>query len=262
MKKAACYSFHKVFLFLLLSVGLVWIGRSDAVQEQIRKAKIFEDENPMISDGDFHCSIGVLDGEIPELKIIASPRQEEKMLLGDDDTFFINKGRADGLEVGQVFLVLEVGSPVNGFGPLYRKKGKVRVDRLEEGLGVCRVDKACGQIEIGNYLVPFEIKENVIGKDTGFGTFQEENEGAAGRIIYLEGDLHIIGSGHWAIIDMGEDKGIKIGQQMNIYRRVKKDLPREAVGNLLVIDTQRRTSTVKILSCRDTVEIGYQVQTK
>ena len=49
---------------------------------------------------------------------------------------------------------------------------------------------------------------------------------------------------------------------MTVFKRVKRGFPREAVGNVVVIDVQKSTSTVKVLSCRDAVEVGFQVQTK
>jgi hypothetical protein len=49
---------------------------------------------------------------------------------------------------------------------------------------------------------------------------------------------------------------------MTIFKKVKKGVPREAIGNLVVIDVQQKTSTIKVLSCRDSVEIGFQVQTR
>jgi hypothetical protein len=231
-------------------------------QEQIQKPKIFQEEYPLISESDLYCSIYILDGSLPELQIIGAERQDEKVLLSDMDSFYVNMGKADGLDVGQVFLLVQAGPEIQGYGRLVTKRGRGRLIRLEEHRAVLRVERTCSQIEIGNCLLPFEEKEGLLGKDSGYSAFLDENTGISGSFIYLETDLKISGTGQWGIVNLGKDQGIQVGQQLSIFRRLKNDFPREAIGNLVVIDTQQRTSTVKILSCRDTVEVGDQVQTK
>lgn len=253
---------RKSFFFLILSLGLIFLGTGLAQEDQIVRAKIFEEEYPLITESDLYCSIYILDGDLPGIKIVGAERQEEKVLLSDADKFYINKGKADGLEIGQMFLVVGVGPKIMGFGNLTSKTGRARIIGLEENRGIVRVEKACGQILVGNDLVLFEEKEGMLGKDEGYDQELNENEGILGSLIFLDAELHIGGTGRWAIIDMGNDKGIHVGQQMTIFKRVKKDAPREAIGNLIVIDVQERTSTVKLLSCRDAVEVGFEVQTR
>jgi hypothetical protein len=40
------------------------------------------------------------------------------------------------------------------------------------------------------------------------------------------------------------------------YRRVREGLPIQILGNCVVIDVQSRTSTIKVLSCRDIIRKG------
>jgi len=75
-------------------------------------------------------------------------------------------------------------------------------------------------------------------------------------LVYLQGNLRQIGSGQRALIDLGTDKGIQVGQQMILYRRIRADLPVQILGNCLVIDVKSTTSTVKVLSCRDVIQKG------
>jgi hypothetical protein len=241
------------FLFsLILGLGAIFLGTGLA-QDQIEKAKIFQEN---------YCTIFVLDGALPGLRIIAAERQEEKILLSDADKFYVNKGRADGLEIGQVFLVVSVGSKIGGHGLLAKRTGRARVIGLEERRGVVLVDKTCGEVAIGGYLVPFEEREGLLGKDEGYAAELDEKQGLKGTVIHIETEFQIVGTGGWALIDLGKDQGIREGQQLTVFKRVKKGLPREAVGNVVVIDVQKNTSTVKVLSCRDSIDIGFQVQTK
>ena len=252
----------KSSFFLILSLGLIFLGTGLAQENQIEKAKIFEENFPLITESDLYCSIYILDDALPGIKIIGAERQEEKSLLSDGDKFYIDKGKADGLEIGQVFLVIGVGPKIMGYGHLTSRTGRVRIVGLEENRGIVRIEKTCGQVLLGNDLIPFEEKEGMLGKDEGYAQELDENQETMGSLIFIETELHIAGTGQWAIIDMGSDKGVHVGQQMTIFKRVKKGVPREAIGNLVVIDVQERTSTVKLLSCRDAVEVGFEVQTR
>jgi len=252
---------RKSIIFLMVSLGLVLSGTGLAQENQIEKAKIFQEDYPLITESDLYCSVYIAEGPLSDLKIIGAERQEEKILHSDADTLYINQGTADGLEIGQMFLVVDIGPRIGDYGRLASRTGRVRIVRLEENRGVVRVDRTCGQVSLGGVLVPFEEKEGLLGKDEGYS--QESGAGGtSGSVVYLAENTHIGGTGQWAVVDVGLDQGVRVGQQMTIFKRVKSDLPREAIGSLIVIDAQPKTSTVKLLSCRDSVEIGFQVQAK
>jgi hypothetical protein len=245
----------------ILSLGVIFLGMGLA-QDQIEKAKIFQENYPLSTESDLYCTTFVLDGELPGIRIIGAEKQEEKILLSDADKFYVDKGKADGLEIGQVFLVVSVGSKIGNHGLLARRTGRARVVGLEETRGIVLIDKTCGEVSLGGYLVPFEEREGLLGKDEGYAAELDENQGLKGTVIHIEGEFHIVGSGGWALIDLGKDQGIREGQQLTVFKRVKSGLPREAVGNIVVIDVQKTTSTIKVLSCRDSIDIGFQVQSK
>lgn len=234
----------------------------EQVQHQIDRAKIFRDAYPLISETDLYCSIFAHDGVLPDMRVTDAERGSEKILMADDDLVFINKGKNDGLEIGQVFLIIEIGDKIGNFGYLASKRGRAYVMFLEDNRAVARVEKSCGRVMVGNYLVPFEEKESLLGKDLGYEAFAEGDNGVIGNIIYLERDYNQVGSGGYAIIDIGEESGIQVGQQMTIYKKIREDLPREGIGNLVVIETRAKTATVKILSCSDVIREGMQVQAK
>ena len=78
---------------------------------------------PLITESDLYCTIFVLDGELPAIRIVGAERQDEKILLSDADKFYVDKGKADGLEIGQVFLVVSVGRKIASYGFLARRTG-------------------------------------------------------------------------------------------------------------------------------------------
>jgi len=251
--------------FFLLLAGLaviLWPINLVAQEDQVQKAGIFAEEYPMLSDSDMYCSPLIWDQNLPELMIVGSEREEERAMMTDSDTFYINKGREEGLEIGQMFLAIDIGQPLAKLGYLAQKKGRVRVIRLEDHMSVGKVEKGCGDIRVGNYLIPFEEKTNVIGKDVGYDNNLKPGESLEAQVIYLDTDFNIVGSGHWALINAGEEQGIRPGQQLTVFRQKKAGFPREALGNVVVVDVQKKTATVKILSCREAVEKGDIVQVK
>jgi hypothetical protein len=242
----------------------------EQVQHQIERAKIFREAYPVIAEVDLYCSLFIYDGEIPDLMITAAEKGYEKSMFSDSDIVFLNKGKADGLEIGQIFMVVEIGNAIGDFGYLANRRGRAHVVFLEDNQAVAKIERSCGRISIGNFLVPFEEKETMLGKDIGYEAYAEGVTGPIGNILYLEREYNQLGSGGWAIIDIGEEAGIQVGQQLTIYKRirnpqtlaVREDLPQIGVGNSVVIDVRKRTATVKVLSCWDSIVKGQTVQAK
>ena len=231
-------------------------------QYEVEKAKIYREIYDLLTETDLYCSFYILDDDVPETKIMGAERAYERVQFNNGDIVYINKGRNDGLEEGQMFTVLEVGQSIPGYGPLAYQRGRVRVVALEENASSARVEKACGPVIVGSYLVPFEEKEGRMGKDLGYNVPPYENDGLKGEILYLKEDFVQAGSGAWALLSLGEVDGIQLGQQLVVYRKLYKDTPLYVFGNMVVIDTQKRTCTVKILSCKDALMIGDTVQTR
>lgn len=272
-KSRALFAFLMLILlaafFLPVSAQVV-SDDQEQVQHQIERAKIFREAYPVIADVDLYCSLFVYEGDLPDLMITAAEKGYEKAMFSDSDTVFLNKGRNDGLEIGQVFLVVEIGGRIGDFGYLANKRGRAHVVFLEDNRAVARIEKSCGRLTVGNFLLPFEEKETLLGKDIGYEAYAEGVTGPTGSIVYLERDYNQIGSGAWAIIDIGEEAGIQVGQQLTIYKRirnpqtlaVREDLPQIGVGNSIVIDVGKKTATVKVLSCSDSIVKGQTVQGK
>jgi len=239
-------------LIALLAFPFNYYGQ----ENQIKKATIYDEIYPLLSEVDLYCSIMIWDEKKPDIKIVGAEREYEREIMSDGDVVYINKGKDDGLEAGQLFLILEMEVNVLGFGPVAHKRGRLRVMDLAATRASAVIEKACGGVKIGNYLIPFEPKENVMGKDLGYDVSPFEASGAKGEVIYLQNDFNEVGSGNWVLIDLGAEDGIQLGQQMIVYREVEKDAPLHIFGNVVIVDIQKKTSTIKVLSCRDAVRIG------
>jgi hypothetical protein len=223
---------------------------------QISAAKIYQKVYNLINDVDLYCSFSVWEDNIPELKVIGAERESEKAMYSDGDVIYLNKGKDAGIEAGQIFLTLEIKDELPGFGPLAFKKGRARVQFTTPTTSVAVVEHSCNDIRRGHYLVPFEAREGMVGRDLGYDVPPVEVDGVKGKLIYLQGTLRQIGSGQWALIDLGAEDGIQAGQQLILYRRARPDDPVQILGNCVVTDIKSRSSTIKVLSCRDAIRKG------
>jgi hypothetical protein len=237
-------------------------SQAQSQQVQIEKARIFQETYPVITESDLYCSYFVLEDDLPSLRVTAAERQQEKILLSDDDIVYINGGKNDGLEIGQLFFLVEVLARVDGYGYLACKRGRVRLINCEPERSVGRIEKSCGQVTVGNLLFPYEEKEGLLGRDLGFEPYGETGRGPIGHIIFQENDFVQTASGHWAIIGLGKEDGLEVGQQLIIYKRVNPKAPREAIANAIVINLSRKMATVRILSAKDAIFKGYEVQAR
>jgi hypothetical protein len=276
MRRISLKKILGIFLFSALVGLLLFLGgrfrlnAGEGQGQETKAARMYSDIHPLITDSDLYGSFFVFEGKKKQLdtKIIGAESAGEKVLFREQDIFYINKGSESGLEPGQVFLVLELGpkmtNPISHkkYGILAFKRGRAEIVAVRKDRSSARLVKAFDQVKVGDFLMPFEEKTGLVGKDLGYQDFSFEGEARGGLIIYLQNDSNQIATGQWAIIDIGEDKGIQFGQQLVAYRTSKEAISPQIVGSLIVIDAQRKTSTIKILSCGDPLRVGDRVRTR
>jgi len=248
-------------LTLALASLIVLVPGRPFAQDEIKRAKIFEDTYQLISESDLNCSFYMHEEgkALPDIRIVGGERMNEKSVFSDSDVIYIDKGAADGLEIGQLFLTIGLRAKVAKIGTVMERHGRARIVRLEDRMATAKVEKGCGTVRVGDFLIPFEQDAGEIGRDLGYGDM-DPNASRHGKVIYIENDFHIAATGQWALIDMGRQHCVQIGDQFNVFHRAKPDLPREAIASGIVIDVRGATSTIKILGARDAVDIGSEVQ--
>ncbi len=268
-KTSAKIFFSLVIIFLLFCLGeevqSSSLDREESQEQEIKKARLYKDIFPLISESDLYCSFFVLKKKKEldlKLKIVSADRTEERLFLREGGTFYLNRGQEDGLENGQIFLMLEIGQKIKNYGYLTFMRGRVKITDARASRAAAKLDKACAPVMVGYSLIPFEEKGGLLGKDLGYDILPRETGESKGKIIYSHDEHDMIGSGDWALVDLGEEDGIQFGQQMVVYKKSKKKGALvKMIGNLIVINVQRKTSTVKVLSCNNPLEIGDLVRT-
>jgi len=239
---------------------------------QVRRAKIYDEIYALLTETDLYCSFSIFEGEDPAVQIIdAEGAQDTKTIFSDGDRMYINQGRQDGIESGQIFQVVELKKrnlvqdedrPVYQYGTLAKWKGRARIEHVADTKSTAILENCCHEVMLADFLVPFVPKDTMMGKDLGYDVPPFESEGPIGEVVYLEIDKNQIGSGSCALISLGARDGIQVGQQLILFRVLSEGAPLFIYGNSVVIDVGDATATVKVLSCEDPIRIGDQIMVR
>lgn len=261
-------SFPRYPLVFIAFGLLVWAAAGEPSQEtEIRKAKIYLETYPLLTETDLYCSFFIWEGPPPEMAIAGAERAEF-IQFSDGDVVYLKAGRAQGVAAGQRMLIVSAGQVLSHpqkkhkVGSLSFRRGWISVLHADENSAAARIEKACGPVRLGDGLVPFETRPTVEGKDKGFVAYGDTAGLPAGTVIYLENDLNQVGASNWMLIDIGREQGLRVGQQLTIFKQPAQGHPRRSVGNGVLIDVQAETATLKILSSSDAVVLGDGVEVK
>jgi len=222
----------------------------------------------LIGQADLECSLLLLEAA-PKLRISAPYSATEKTLLATGDSFYANP--VPGVEAfleDSLWTILEWGAPVKGgtpsayLGNVVYLRGRARVLRIESGRAVMKIEKSCGMIQSGYFLVPYRGGEVLTGAEAEYNIPFRMEGAPTGRIVFLHTDYTQVASrGNWVVIDLGEAHGLKTGIQLTVYHREGNETP-QAVANAVIVWAGSRWATVKILNSSDAVRLGDFVQTK
>jgi hypothetical protein len=222
----------------------------------------------LIGEADLDCSLFLM-GSPPNIRISAPYISGEKMLLADSDLFYADPAPGvEGIHPGSLWSILEWGSAVKGgpqagvLGHVVFLRGRARVVRIESGRAVMQIEKSCGLIQTGHFLVPYQKGEILVGKEQEYRVPFRSDGGPTGQIVFMEREaMQLTARGHWAVVDIGEDQGLKIGGQLTVFHRERKEPP-VAIANAVVVWMGPQWATIKILDSDDAVRLGDAVQTK
>jgi hypothetical protein len=257
----------KVRFVMKKTAGICLLGLFLVFGPGAGQEKTLKDAVALISNSDIQCSFSVI-AAAPALKIAGSERGGEIMILGIGDLFYITIGAADVLQAGSQLTILEVGGRLGASkgkkspGFLAYKRGRAKIIRIDAKQAVARLEKSCGPVMVGNSLVPYMEREGVLGHDLGFAGAVFDQGALSGRIILMENEFVQIAQGQLALIDLGTDQGVQFGQQLTVFHPAEKNALPEALGNVIIVDAGKTTSTIKVLSAKDTVRLDDIVQVK
>ena len=246
---------------------------------------------------DLYCA-GEVRPAYEKTDVYIANSEEQKIGLSTGDLVYLSGGK-DGNKVkpGETFVVIARGSEVfhpvtdKWLGTYVRRLGRVKVLAVQDRTSIAEITESCqDRIEVGFEVEPDPGLTSPPARAISFSKLDVEPSGKPnGYVVYLQDGMNGAVAGSMVDVDLGTRDGVHAGDVMLIYlsnasprprdvtydykwdgkRYVSQPLrddsshelfPRKPIGQLVVIRTEERTSSAKIVySIRD-VEVGSQVE--
>lgn len=210
---------------------------------------------------------------------LTSNRREDRRLLAEGETVYMNGGSDQGVKTGDRFLILKtvarkVTHPTERgrkLGDVVQQVGVVRVVTPQAKGSVAVIERCMDAIEVGNHLVRFTEPANLplqLRTDTS-----DPVAVAAGSpvVVFARDTRTNTSLGDMVIVDKGASDGLKVGEVLLAVRKKsypvgsgdEKRGPTENtthyLGQALVVRTDAHTSTCRILRSTEEVRMGDTV---
>lgn len=232
--------------------------------------------------------------------IVGAEDEKNKSQFAEGDIVYINQGLKHGVAAGAEYSVLRpLGKVKNqitkeNVGKYVGELGRVRVLIPHEETSTAQIVFSCDTILIGDVLEPFVERASPVARERREFDPSYRKGSPSGYIVLAKDDIMALGAGHIVHIDLGKDAGVKPGDYFTIYRdftnfglgglwgekevdpsysaglpkyssRKKKavrqrEMPKKALGQLVVFSVHDRAAVAKILYNREEIAIGDEVK--
>jgi hypothetical protein len=248
-------------------------------------------------EGDIRCSGYVAPKDSKMEFFISNQDEENKVSLTEGDIVYVSRSKrgdlpAPGTEYSIVLRESEVRHPVSNrlLGHFYKRAGTVRILATQEETALAKIIMACDQIRTGYELAPL-----IVGPPPDAPAPPFERHAAldpskpSGYVVHTGDNMERVGTGYLVDINLGYEDGLKPGDFLKIYvptppfdqypalkydyqwdnrrfqsvdlRKDNRDVPPpRLVGQIVVLTTEKRTSTAKIIHAVSEIEVGHQVE--
>ena len=247
-------------------------------------------------DYDLRCSGFIAPREEKPDYFITNQEEEAKSGLTEGDIVYLNRGRLNGhTEPGTEYSVVmregEVRHPITHkfLGHYYKRLGSVKVLAAQDTTAIAAISMACDEIRTGQALVPLYITPLPARPAPAFSRLTVVSmDKPSGYIVHVLDDQERAGAGQVVDIDLGYGDGLKAGDFLTVflpsepysyYPKIKYDYewrnrrfqspqywrddnnqpPPKVIGQLVVIFTEKKTATAKILQSTREIEVGNSV---
>jgi hypothetical protein len=191
--------------------------------------------------------------------------QGDKKMISQEDVVYVSPGENNILRPGSRYTVYRTLDPIRDkktrryIGIQHYLLGVVDIIQTENDYALARVVKSFGTMRVNDLLMPYERKSQKIAK-------RESPRGLLGEIIIAEKHNRLIGDHMIVFINKGEKDGVRPGQSYSIFfqdegrivphKRKKTLLSSITFGSLLVLHTEKTTSTVFITKADRNIPVG------
>jgi hypothetical protein len=210
--------------------------------------------------------------------------QDKGVRIGD--RYSVVRPEADPLDVNWFKWQAKL---LKAMGTHYVDAGQLRVVNVQSKTSVAQVSFSCDYMQRGDIVVPYEERPEPVFKDAGAFDFLAPVSGKPVAMVVTSKDYsQSAGRGHAVYVNLGTAKGVKVGDYFRVFRYQGSlaelapetkgyqdrlygfgsspgrynwnDLPREILGEGIVINVSRNSATVLLTYSRTEVYAGDYVE--
>ena len=177
-------------------------------------------------------------------------------------------------------------------GIMYQEIGRLRVNIVRQGSATATVLHTCDAISVGDICIPFNTKEEpAIQTGRRLDPLAPPSGKTSGTIVAGKGFLMLFSQHDVVYLDIGSKQGVALGQYYRVYRpfdrpndvfqtasmeypthiateqlsphltpQQQKELPRDILGELLIIHVEGKSATGLITTIRRPIVVGDYVE--
>ena len=227
---------------------------------------------PIGVEADVYCSgyLGDVDGVFPG-QVVSAEKDKSQTMFMQGDIVYLDIGERNGLAAGMEFNILRPRQVVNRWGSVtdilgrvYGTPGRLRVICAQEHSAIAEISYSCMDVQIGDYVVPFEPIPVPLARRTQFVTMCDTPNGkVTGHIVVTRLGETPIGTDSVVYLDLGEADGLSAGDFLTVYRASgRAEGVRTILGEASILTTRSRTSVAIITMMTDTIYAGDSVEIK
>ena len=269
----------------------------DPSSDEAHAPRIAHQPLPLADEVDIRCGGYIAKRDNKPTYFIANQEEDAKVGLTEGDIIYLNRGKRTGhVEPGTEYSVVvrhgTVYHPVTHkrLGEYYKRLGTVTVIMSHEDTAIGKISMACDEIRTGYDLVSLEVKPLPVKPAPEFDSLDVLQSGnPTGYIVHTMDHVAVAATGYIVEIDLGYEDGLEPGDFLSIYlpierydnfrsldydfewdgfrvrspdERVDKnpEYPRRVIGQMIVLTTERHTSTTKIIHATREIEVGNMVE--
>src|SRR5688572_30737343 len=208
---------------------------------------------PAIDETALQCSHYIVeDREDESLHVIGTEEGATKNAFADRDILYLNKGSNSGVKAGDVYSLHHVSYKVKHpdtnrtIGTKIETTGWARVILVQENTATVRVEQACMDIHLGDYLKPFEkLPVPLIARHAPPDRMTPPTGRLTGTVVDIAEDGMIAGERQLLTINIGTANGVAPGNLFSVYKIMYPSVPtpRNVIGELVVAAVRETTAT-------------------
>jgi hypothetical protein len=283
-------------LYLCLKLGTVLTLSAGVALAQSAPTTPTEDDmycSSVISSDPIPHDIYIIAPEQAEHRITAVTPDLVTINRGSDqgvavgDQFLVTRAESDFVSEQQYFR--GQNRLLHDMGTMYVDLGRLRVVNVQAKTAIAEVTHSCDWIQRDDIVVPFaERPAPAYHPDSQFDMFAPPSGKAVGMLVTTKHFGQVVGFGNIAYVNLGSKQGLQVGDYVRVFRHegetneetyqdknttytmygfgtdhehyTWKDLPREVLGEGIVVRVGPNAATVLLTHARREIFSGDDVE--